>query len=167
MWSWSAAARWARGWRPSRTRAGFGRLCWKSELFLPQRRTEELLASHLAELGVPVLREHTVTGLRQDAGGVGLDVVTPDGTTSLRAAYVVGCDGASSVVRKAAGIGWAGEPSTWTTILGDTEPARRLDLHGGPGRRQVADRAGRPRDARGPGQEASDLQRPAGEHAPP
>jgi 2-polyprenyl-6-methoxyphenol hydroxylase-like FAD-dependent oxidoreductase len=90
-------------------------------LFLPQRRTEELLASHLAELGVPVLREHTVTGLRQDAGGVDLDVVTPDGTTSLRAAYVVGCDGASSVVRKAAGIGWAGEPTTWTTILGDTE----------------------------------------------
>ena len=57
-------------------------------LFLPQRRTEELLASHLAELGVPVLREHTVTGLGQDAGGVDLDVVTPDGTTSLRAAYV-------------------------------------------------------------------------------
>ncbi|HEY1670106.1 MAG TPA: FAD-dependent monooxygenase [Trebonia sp.] len=90
-------------------------------LFLPQRRTEELLAAHLAELGVPVLREHTVTGLRQDAGGVDLDVVTPDGTASLRAAYVVGCDGAGSVVRKAAGIEWAGEPSAWTTILGDTE----------------------------------------------
>ena len=90
-------------------------------LFLPQRRTEELLAAHLAELGVPVLREHTVTGLRQDADGVDLDVVTPDGTASLRAAYVVGCDGASSVVRRAAGIEWAGEPSAWTTILGDTE----------------------------------------------
>src|ERR1700733_16232348 len=73
-------------------------------LFLPQRRTEELLAAHLAELGVPVLREHTVTGLRQDADGVDLDVVTPDGTASLRAAYVVGCDGASSVVRRGGGI---------------------------------------------------------------
>ena len=90
-------------------------------LFLPQRRTEELLAAHLAELGVPVLREHTVTGLRQDAAGVDLDVVTPDGTASLRAAYVVGCDGASSMVRRAAGLEWAGEPSAWTTILGDTE----------------------------------------------
>jgi 2-polyprenyl-6-methoxyphenol hydroxylase and related FAD-dependent oxidoreductases len=32
-------------------------------LFLPQRRTEELLEEHLAELGVPYLRQHAVTGL--------------------------------------------------------------------------------------------------------
>jgi 2-polyprenyl-6-methoxyphenol hydroxylase-like FAD-dependent oxidoreductase len=89
-------------------------------LFLPQRRTEELLAEHLAELGVAVLREHTVTGLRQDDDGVDLDVVTPAGTTSLRAGYVVGCDGGNSVVRACAGIGWTGESSTWTAILGDT-----------------------------------------------
>ncbi|WP_187366027.1 FAD-dependent monooxygenase [Trebonia kvetii] len=90
-------------------------------LFLPQRRTEELLAAHLAELGVPVLREHTVTELRQDADAVDLDVTTPDGTRRLRAPYVVGCDGAGSAVRKAAGLDWAGEPTAWTTILGDTE----------------------------------------------
>jgi 2-polyprenyl-6-methoxyphenol hydroxylase-like FAD-dependent oxidoreductase len=90
-------------------------------LFLPQRRTEELLAEHLAELGVPVLRQHTVTGLRQDADGVHLDVTTEDGTRKLRAAYVVGCDGANSAVRQAAGLGWAGEPTAWTTVLGDTE----------------------------------------------
>src|SRR5258707_12746414 len=84
-------------------------------LFLPQRRTEELLAAHLAELGVVVLREHAVTGLRQDADGVDLDVVTPAGAASLRAAYVAGCDGGGSVVRACAGIDWAGEPSTWTT----------------------------------------------------
>ena len=30
-------------------------------LFLPQRRTEELLEEHLAELGVPYLSEHAVT----------------------------------------------------------------------------------------------------------
>ena len=33
-------------------------------LFLPQRRTEELLEEHLAELGVPYLRQHAVTALR-------------------------------------------------------------------------------------------------------
>jgi 2-polyprenyl-6-methoxyphenol hydroxylase-like FAD-dependent oxidoreductase len=92
-------------------------------LFLPQRRTEELLAAHLAELGVPILREHTVTGLRQDADGVWLDVDTPSGRQRFRAGYVVGCDGAGSVVREAAGIEFAGEPPTWTTILGDTELA--------------------------------------------
>jgi 2-polyprenyl-6-methoxyphenol hydroxylase-like FAD-dependent oxidoreductase len=103
-------------------------------LFLPQRRSEELLAAHLAELGVPVLREHTVTGLRQDGHGVELDVVTPAGSASLRAAYVVGCDGGGSVVRGCAGIDWVGEPSSWTVILGDTEmtsppPGRALTLN--------------------------------------
>ena len=43
-------------------------------LFLPQRRTEELLEEHLAELGVPYLRQHAVTGQRQTSDGVELDV---------------------------------------------------------------------------------------------
>jgi 2-polyprenyl-6-methoxyphenol hydroxylase-like FAD-dependent oxidoreductase len=92
-------------------------------LFLPQRRTEELIAAHLAELGVPVLRGHTVTGLRQDPAGVTLDVDTPEGRAEFRAAYAVGCDGAGSAVRAAAGIEWAGEPPSWTSIMGDVELA--------------------------------------------
>jgi len=48
-------------------------------LFLPQRRTEELLEEHLAELGVPYLRQHAVTGLRQDDAGVDLNVDSPEG----------------------------------------------------------------------------------------
>jgi 2-polyprenyl-6-methoxyphenol hydroxylase-like FAD-dependent oxidoreductase len=103
-------------------------------LFLPQRRTEELLADHLAELGVPVLREHTVTDLRRGADGVWLDADTPSGRRRFRADYVVGCDGAGSIVREAAGIEFAGQPSTWTTILGDTEltappPGKTLTLN--------------------------------------
>jgi len=90
-------------------------------LFLPQRRTEELLEEHLAGLGVPYLREHSVTGLRQDEDGVELDVQAPSGPATLRAAYAVGCDGASSLVRAAAGIEWAGTPDTWRSILGDVE----------------------------------------------
>jgi 2-polyprenyl-6-methoxyphenol hydroxylase-like FAD-dependent oxidoreductase len=90
-------------------------------LFLPQRRTEELLEEHLAELGVPYLRQHAVTGLRQDEAGVDLDVDSPGGPTVLRAAYVAGCDGAASVVRAVAGIDFAGTPDAWQTILGDVE----------------------------------------------
>jgi 2-polyprenyl-6-methoxyphenol hydroxylase-like FAD-dependent oxidoreductase len=107
-------------------------------LFLPQRRTEELLEQHLAELGVPYLREHAVTGLRQDESGVDLDVDTPRGPTRLRAAYAVGCDGASSLVRQLTGIDFAGSPDTWRTILGDVElaapppaPALSLNTPGG------------------------------------
>lgn len=107
-------------------------------LFLPQRRTEELLEAHLAELGVPYLREHTVTGLRQDEAGIDLDVSTAEGPAAFRAAYAVGCDGAASVVRAEAGIGFEGSPDTWQTILGDVEltdppqvPALTLNQQGG------------------------------------
>ena len=107
-------------------------------LFLPQRRTEELLEEHLAELGVPYLRRHAVTGLRQDETGVDLEVDSPEGPAVIRAAYAVGCDGATSVVRAAAGIDWAGTPDTWRTILGDIElteppqaPALTLNQPGG------------------------------------
>jgi 2-polyprenyl-6-methoxyphenol hydroxylase-like FAD-dependent oxidoreductase len=81
-------------------------------LFLPQRRTEELLEQHLAELGVPYLRRHTVTGLRQDPEGVDVDVETPDGPAAVRAGWAVGCDGATSVIRDLAGIEFAGTPDT-------------------------------------------------------
>lgn len=107
-------------------------------LFLPQRRTEELLQDHLAELGVPYLRQHAVTSLRQDDAGVDLDVDTPDGPDVIRAAYVAGCDGAASLVRTMAGIDFAGTPETWRTVLGDVEltdpppvPALTLNQSGG------------------------------------
>ncbi len=84
-------------------------------LFLPQRRTEELLEEHLAELGVPYLRRHAVTGLRQDEAGVDLHVDSPGGPVVVRAVYAVGCDGATSVVRAAAGIEFnTGWPSSTT-----------------------------------------------------
>jgi 2-polyprenyl-6-methoxyphenol hydroxylase-like FAD-dependent oxidoreductase len=103
-------------------------------LFLPQLRTEQLLEQHLASLGVPYLREHAVTGLRQDADGVEVDVLTPSGPDVIRAAYVVGCDGGASTVRVAAGIGFAGTPGTWSNIMGDVEladppPGRALTLN--------------------------------------
>ena len=107
-------------------------------LFLPQQRTEELLEEHLAELDVPYLRQHAVTGLRQDETGVDLEVDSPEGPAVVRAAYAVGCDGAASVVRDAAGIDFAGTPDTWRTILGDIEltdppqaPALTLNQPGG------------------------------------
>ena len=79
-------------------------------LALPQIQTERLLAGWVDELGVPTVREREVTGFTQDDTGV--DVALSDGT-SLRANYLVGCDGGRSVIRKAAGIEFAGwDPST-------------------------------------------------------
>jgi 2-polyprenyl-6-methoxyphenol hydroxylase-like FAD-dependent oxidoreductase len=90
-------------------------------LFLPQRRTEELLSDHLGELGVPLLPSHEVTGVRQYAAAVEVDVVAPSGPATITAAYVVGCDGAGSAVRQAAGIEFVGTPSSWYSVLGDVE----------------------------------------------
>jgi len=93
-------------------------------LFLPQVRTEVLLEEHLAARGVPVLRQHTVVGVTQDERGVAVDAETPYGSATFRARYVVGCDGGASVVRKSAGIEFAGTPTTQTTLVGDVEATR-------------------------------------------
>jgi 3-(3-hydroxy-phenyl)propionate hydroxylase len=79
-------------------------------LALWQRRFEPILAGWVGELGVPILRGRDVVGLAQHDTGV--DVELSDGA-SLRATYLVGCDGGRSVVRKAAGIDFVGlDPST-------------------------------------------------------
>ncbi len=79
-------------------------------LALRQEDIERALAAWVAELGVPIYREREVTGFAQ--GHAGVDVAVDDGR-SIRAMYLVGCDGGRSLIRKAAGIdfpGWA--PST-------------------------------------------------------
>lgn len=92
-------------------------------LFLPQRRTEELIEDHLTGLGVPVLRGCTVTGVSQDDAGVTVDAQTPGGPARYRTRYAVGCDGSRSVTRESAGIAWDGELASWTSIMGDVELA--------------------------------------------
>ena len=79
-------------------------------LALWQSHFERILAAWVDELGVPVLRGRQVVDFAQDDTGVD---VALDGDESLRAQYLVGCDGGRSVVRKAAGIDFAGlDPST-------------------------------------------------------
>jgi 2-polyprenyl-6-methoxyphenol hydroxylase-like FAD-dependent oxidoreductase len=82
------------------TRHNYGLALW-------QARIEHLLAAWVEELSVPIYRSCEVTGFAQDDTGV--DVELADGR-SLRAEYLVGCDGGRSLVRKKANIelsGWA------------------------------------------------------------
>src|SRR5215212_9323828 len=79
-------------------------------LGLWQNHIERILAGWVDELAVPIYRGRAVTGFTQDDSGV--DVELSEGQ-SLRAEYLVGCDGGRSLVRKAAGIDFPGwEPST-------------------------------------------------------
>jgi 3-(3-hydroxy-phenyl)propionate hydroxylase len=87
-------------------------------LGLLQQRVEEILAGWVAELGVPIRRGREVVGFTQDDGGV--DVELADGG-SLRAQYLVGCDGGRSVVRKAAGIDFPGWDATISSIVAEVE----------------------------------------------
>ncbi|MBL1105767.1 FAD-dependent monooxygenase [Streptomyces sp. 5-8] len=76
-------------------------------LMVAQWRTQEVLYARLVELGGRVAFGREVTGLEQDADGV--SVRFADGT-DLRAGYVVAADGGRSVIRRALGVGMAGEP---------------------------------------------------------
>jgi 2-polyprenyl-6-methoxyphenol hydroxylase-like FAD-dependent oxidoreductase len=101
-------------------------------LGLLQYRVETILADWITELGVPIHYGREVIGFTQDDSGV--DAAMSDGPT-LRGAYLVGCDGGRSVVRKEAGIDFPGwEPST-SCLVADVhmtdEPPWGLHRHGG------------------------------------
>jgi 3-(3-hydroxy-phenyl)propionate hydroxylase len=87
-------------------------------LGLPQNRFEPILADWVGELGVPIYRGREVTGFAQDDTGVD---VAMSGGGSLRAKYLVGCDGGRSLIRKGAGIEFAGWDATTSSLIAEVE----------------------------------------------
>jgi 3-(3-hydroxy-phenyl)propionate hydroxylase len=87
-------------------------------LALRQKHIERILAGWVAELEVPILYGREITGFRQHDAGV--DVALAGGQ-SLRARYLVGCDGGRSLVRKTAGIDFPGWDPTTSSILAEVE----------------------------------------------
>ena len=87
---------------------------------IPQRRLEQVLDDWLRELGGSVRRSHEVLALSLPGDGspVTVDVRGPDGDYQLCTRYVVGCDGAHSLARKQAGIGFPGVTSSETSRIG-------------------------------------------------
>lgn len=113
-------------------------------LGLWQHHIERILAEWIGELRVPIYRGCDVIGLAQDDSGV--DIALSDGR-SLRAAYLVGCDGGRSVVRKTAGIDFPGWDPTTSWLIAEAETAEEpkwglhRDAHGihGIGKTENAD----------------------------
>ena len=89
-------------------------------LALGQKHIERILAGWIEELAVPIYRGREVTGFAQDDTGV--DVELSDGQ-SLRAQFLVGCDGGRSMVRKAAGIEFPGWDPTVSHLLAEAQLA--------------------------------------------
>ena len=76
---------------------------------LPQVTTEQILLDRVVGSDlVEVRRGHRVEGLEQDDRGVALTLATPSGPASLRAPYVVACDGPRSSVRRLLGVEFGG-----------------------------------------------------------
>ncbi|MEU4240021.1 FAD-dependent monooxygenase [Actinoplanes sp. NPDC026619] len=94
----------------------------------PQWRTETLLAEWATGQGAELRREQEVVGFTQDETGVTVDVRPATGAAyQIRAAYLVGCDGAESVVRRGAGIELAGNLPGYYGILGDVPLTDELE----------------------------------------
>jgi 3-(3-hydroxy-phenyl)propionate hydroxylase len=94
-------------------------------LALSQERIERILAAWVGELAVPIYRGCEVTGFAQDDTGV--DVELSDGR-SLRAKYVVGCDGGRSLIRKRAGIGFPGWDPSVSYLIAEVEMTGEPEL---------------------------------------
>jgi 3-(3-hydroxy-phenyl)propionate hydroxylase len=104
------------------TRHNYGLALW-------QDRIERILAGWVDELAVPIYRALEVTDFAQDDGGVDVEMApagdraaSPDGR-SLRAQYLVGCDGGRSLVRKKAGIDFPGWDPSVSYLIAEAEMA--------------------------------------------
>jgi 3-(3-hydroxy-phenyl)propionate hydroxylase len=99
------------------TRHNYGLGLW-------QNRIEHILAGWVDEVGVPIYRGREVTDIAQDDTGVDVRL---SGGPSLRAEYLVGCDGGRSLVRKAAGIEFPGWDPTTSCLIAEVEVAFETD----------------------------------------
>src|SRR5262249_34941885 len=88
-------------------------------LMLPQHLTERVLEDRLASHGGNVERQTAATNVEQTEKGVRVAVAGPSGERWIDARYLVGADGMQSIVRKAAGIEFAGEAYEASFVLAD------------------------------------------------
>jgi 3-(3-hydroxy-phenyl)propionate hydroxylase len=101
------------------TRHNYGLGLWQNHI-------ERILAGWVGELAVTFYRGCEVTGFAQDDTGV--EVELADGESSLRAEYLIGCDGGRSLIRKAAGIEFPGWDPTTSALIAQVEMAEEPEL---------------------------------------
>lgn len=91
-------------------------------LFLSQSETEAILNKHLESLGGKVERSMELLGFQPDGEFVSAAIRAAEGVEeTIRARWIVGCDGAHSLVRTIAGIPFEGGGVALSFFLGDLE----------------------------------------------
>jgi 2-polyprenyl-6-methoxyphenol hydroxylase-like FAD-dependent oxidoreductase len=83
-----------------------------------QNKIERIMAAWIAELPVRIEYGREVIGFAQDRAGVELRLA--DGE-SVRARYLVGCDGGRSLIRKLAGIEFPGWDPSKSSLIAEVE----------------------------------------------
>jgi 2-polyprenyl-6-methoxyphenol hydroxylase-like FAD-dependent oxidoreductase len=132
-----------------------------------QQAVEAMLADRARALGIDVRRGCEIDGLVQQPDGVEVAWTSPEGggVSRVRCAYLVGCDGGRSLVRKMAGFEFPGTAptSTFYQAVAEIDHPERL-LPGGwrrtpggvfshgpfPGRLFMLDFTGPPEDRQAP-----------------
>ncbi|KGJ23518.1 FAD-dependent oxidoreductase [Paracoccus sanguinis] len=103
---------WTKGERAARvdfSTVGTGLTRYAFLEIFPQDEHERLLIERLRAFGVVVERQTELLTFSDDGAGITARLRKPDGREeTCKASYLAGCDGASSTVRKALGIGFAG-----------------------------------------------------------
>ncbi len=90
-------------------------------LALPQYETERVLQQRLAELGTELTRACDFVRFSQDDDGVSSVLRQGDSERTVRTQYLVGCDGAHSLVRKGLGLTFEGDAFPEEYMLADVE----------------------------------------------
>lgn len=89
---------------------------------LPQYETERILEEFLGRFGTAIERSTELVAFAQDADGVTSRLTTASGAEEeVRSRFLVGCDGAHSVVRKGLGLSFEGGAFPEEYMLADVE----------------------------------------------
>lgn len=104
-------------------------------LFLPQTQTEALLTGHVEALGGRIEREVALESFEQDEAGISCVLRHAGGAAeTVRAAYLIGADGAHSTVRSILHMPFEGRSEPYAFFLGDLKvdgdvPGDELAVH--------------------------------------
>lgn len=91
----------------------------ETSLISEMQELETVLARRAATLGVIIKRGHAITNFHQTGDGVAVH----SGSTSFKCKWLVGCDGARSVVRKLGGFEFAGTEPEFTGYTAQVDMA--------------------------------------------
>lgn len=116
-------------WRMMKKKNPTHSVPYPNTLLLPQLRTDAILHRLIDRFGQQIEFNTAVESFEQDVDGV---TVMLSSGEKVRCKYLIGADGGSSVVRKAAGIGFIGETDDadkWLIIDGTIDKLSRNRWH--------------------------------------